>query len=159
MLDMQSKYGVGSENRHNMDTRKRVFVPARIRDLLGKDLVVSRDIVRDRPCLCIYSAAGWDARVERTLEICESEDERQEVLHVLCLCMIPAELDEQGRVTMTKQLIDHAEIEKEVVITGSGDHALMWAASVYDEMNSSYNDIASLKAILGRKRPKPESRS
>ena len=35
------RYGVGSENRHNLDSRKRVFVPARIRDLLGRDLLVN----------------------------------------------------------------------------------------------------------------------
>ena len=64
-----------------------------------------------------------------------------------------------GLSTLTKQLIEHAELEKEVVITGSGDHALMWSASIYDEMNASVNDMASLKAILGRKRPKPESRA
>jgi MraZ protein len=152
---MQMKYGVGSENRHNLDSRKRVFIPARIRDLLGKDLVISRDVSHDRPCLCIYSAEGWDARLERILADCESEAERQDMLDVLCYCMIPAELDEQGRVTLTKQLISHADIEKEVVITGSGDHALMWSAAIYDEMRSDGNDFESLKAILGRKRTKP----
>ena len=148
---MQMKYGVGSENRHNLDSRKRVFIPSRIRELLGRDLVISRDIMHDRPCLCIYSSEGWDARIERILADCESEEERQDMLDVLCYCMIPAELDDQGRVTLTKQLIDHAELVKEVVITGAGDHACIWSAGIYDDMRSAGNDLASLKAILGRK--------
>ena len=156
---MQMKYGVGSENRHNMDSRKRVFVPARIRDLLGKDLVISGDITNDRPCLCIYSAEGWDVRIKRLLSVCESEEERQTMLDVLCRRMIPAELDDQGRVTLTKQLVDYAEILKEVVITGAGDHALIWAASIYDSMRAEDDDFAALKAILARKRPKPAERS
>ena len=148
---MQMKYGVGSENRHNLDSRKRVFIPSRIRELLGRDLVISRDIMHDRPCLCIYSSEGWDSRIERILADCESEEERQDMLDVLCYCMIPAELDDQGRVTLTKQLIDHAELVKEVVITGAGDHACIWSAGIYDDMRSAGNDLASLKAILGRK--------
>ena len=81
------------------------------------------------------------------------------MLDVLCRRMIPAELDDQGRVTLTKQLVDYAEILKEVVITGAGDHALIWAASIYDSMRAEDDDFAALKAILARKRPKPAERS
>lgn len=152
MPELKNQYLLGSVNRHNMDARKRVFIPARIREVLGKDLVISNDVVRDRECLCIYSEENWNARVERLLEFCESEEERQETLHVLCNCMIPAELDEQGRVTLTKQLTDYAMLEKEVVITGAGDHAVMWASAVYEEMNAKVDEKAALKAILGRRR-------
>ena len=152
MSELNSQYLLGSVNRHNMDARKRVFVPARIREVLGKDLVISYDVVRDRECLCIYSETNWNERVKRIIALCESEEERQETLHVLCNCMIPAELDEQGRVTLTKQLVDYAMLEKEIVITGAGDHAIMWASAVYEEMNAAIDEKAALKAILGRKR-------
>lgn len=151
---MQMKYGVGSENRHNLDSRKRVFIPARIRDLLGKDLVIARDSAHGRRCLCIYSAEGWDVRLERLLEPTETEDERQTVLLMACRFMIPAELDDQGRVTLTKELVGFAGLEKEVVITGAGDHALLWSAAVYDEMCAEEDDFAQLQALLSRKRPK-----
>ena len=72
--------------------------------------------------------------------------------------MIPAELDDQGRVTLTKQLVDYAEILKEVVITGAGDHALIWSATVYDAMRAEGDDFAALKAILARKRTAPTER-
>ena len=156
---MQMKYGIGTESRHNLDSKKRIFVPARIRDLLGRELVITCDMSLGRACLGIYSVEGWDQHVERALELCESEEERQDTVDELCFGLIAAELDDQGRVTLTKQLIEYAELEKEVVVTGSGDHALIWNAAIYDEMRSGINHLDSLKAILGRKRPGSADRS
>ena len=145
---MQMKYGIGCENRHNLDSKRRIFVPARIRDLLGKDLVVALHAEEGQHCLAIYSAQGWDDRVERSLKKAKSEAERNKRLRRLNHLQIAAELDEQGRVTLTKGLVDYAGLVKEVVIEGAGDHALMWDAKTYDDMNAGIDDFAELEALL-----------
>lgn len=144
------KYPVGGEYRHNLDSRKRLFIPASIRssDALGTKLVIARDVSDGQKCLGLYSAEGWDARVDRFLEIWgKDEESRQNVMTKLHRDLIAVELDDQGRVVLTKQLLKYSSIEKETVIVGAGDHALIWNAELYDKLREEEDDLEDLLAL------------
>lgn len=148
MAETELIYGTGGEFRYNMDARKRVFIPARSREQLGKDLVIVRDTLDGFHHLSIYPAARWEARVNRLLAPLKTEGERDRMKFTLGLLMGTAEIDDQGRITLSKIQIDHAQIEKEVVITGAGDHATIWSEKTYAEHEAKYDPIAMLEALL-----------
>ena len=59
---------VGSYN-HSLDTKKRVFIPAKFRDELGDTFYITRKF---DAYLSVYTAEGWDAYLEKIEKLPES---------------------------------------------------------------------------------------
>ena len=58
-------------------------------------------------------------------------------------------LDKQGRILLPRYLKEHAEIEKDIVVIGVGDHAEIWNRRKYDEYeNRSKTEIDGLLTML-----------
>ena len=53
--------------------------------------------------------------------------------------------DGQGRVLIPKELVDYARLEKDIVISGSGDRLEIWNAQIYDEIvgKKSFDQVLS----------------
>jgi len=55
-------------------------------------------------------------------------------------------LDAQGRVAIPQRLLEHAKIQKDVLVNGVLDHIEIWDPKVFEQYmassNRSYEDIA-----------------
>ena len=56
--EMEEAEMLGGEFRHSLDSKNRIFVPAKLRDELGASFIIAKDI-REK-CLKAYSLAGWE---------------------------------------------------------------------------------------------------
>ena len=54
------------EYRHSLDTKKRIFIPAKLRDGLSETLYITRGIDN---CLLIFSEDEWNRITEKLLSI------------------------------------------------------------------------------------------
>ena len=54
------------EFEHNVDSKNRIFVPAKFREELGESFIVSRDLRGNR--LKIFSLRGWQDYIAPILE-------------------------------------------------------------------------------------------
>jgi MraZ protein len=54
---------------------------------------------------------------------------------------IYAEIDEQGRFLIPKNLLDFAKLSKKVMIVGVGDHFEIWDEDAWNHYKSSTNEI------------------
>ena len=105
-----------------LDGKNRIFIPARLREEFGENIVFVRGIDR---CVAVYSASCWEAFCARLEELPKTE--ARHVKRFIYSSAVEAHIDSQGRVILPSLLRDYAKIEKCAIILGVGDHAEIWS--------------------------------
>ncbi|MBR2721435.1 MAG: division/cell wall cluster transcriptional repressor MraZ [Clostridia bacterium] len=121
---------LGGEYRHGLDPKNRIFIPAKLREELGGTFIVAKDL-REK-CLKVYSQQGWDSYIEPIMK--QERRLQEKVLRFLNSSMVQVTPDSQGRIVIPKDLIQYADIEREIVIVGCYSYAEIWAESAYVRM-------------------------
>lgn len=117
-----------NEYRHTVDAKKRLFIPAKHREQLGKDFVVCRSVRGN--CLRVFPKEGWE---EYTEKLSQLKGQTADVMtRFLFRFTIDGEPDAQGRIVLNEGLMEHAQLKKDAVILGLGKYAEIWAAELYD---------------------------
>ena len=131
------------EYRHSVDNKNRLFIPAKHREELGEELVVSRSIRGQM--LKVFSVQGWN---EYIAPIRQQERRIAEpalrYLHRNAIKLVP---DSQGRILIPQALLDFAGIEKNAVVVGTCDCVEIWAEALY-EAEIEEEDRDGLRAQL-----------
>ncbi len=118
------------EYRHAIDPKKRLFIPAKHREVLGTSFIIVRDIRES--CLKVYSEENWQAFIAPIKQMKRADSEK--ILRFLYRDAVTAEPDSQGRVVLNATLIEHAKIIKDAVVVGCGDYSEIWSAEEYDRI-------------------------
>ena len=118
------------EYRHAIDPKKRLFIPAKHREVLGTSFIIVRDIRES--CLKVYSEENWQAFITPIKQMKRADSEK--ILRFLYRDAVTAEPDSQGRVVLNTTLIEHAKIIKDAVVVGCGDYSEIWSAEEYDRI-------------------------
>ena len=129
--------------KHNVDSKNRLFVPAKYREELGETFVVSQSIRGNY--LKIYSHAEWEKYIAPIKLLPRKTSE--EVLRFLIGNSIEVSPDGQGRIILPNSMLQFASITKGTVIIGCGDYAEIWAEESYDN-NQAEQDMEALRSAL-----------
>ena len=129
--------------KHNVDSKNRLFVPAKYREELGETFVVSQSIRGNY--LKIYSHAEWEKYIAPIKLLPRKTSE--EALRFLIGNSIEVSPDGQGRIVLPQSMLQFASITKGTVIIGCGDYAEIWAEESYDN-NQAEQDMEALRAAL-----------
>lgn len=124
---------LGGEYRHGLDAKNRIFIPAKLREELGATFVVAKDIRES--CLKIYSLAGWEAYIAPLKE--QNRKLAEKIMRFLHSSLSQVTPDSQGRIVLPQELVEYAEIDKNVVVVGCGDYAEIWAENAYESLKSA----------------------
>ncbi len=134
---------LGGEYKHSLDPKNRIFIPSKLRDELGETFIVVKDI-RER-CLKVYSQIEWENYIEPIKHLKRELSER--VFRFLHSSMAQVKADSQGRIVLPKELIDHADIEREIVIVGCYSYAEIWAEASYQKLRDEEDVGEMLKEL------------
>ncbi len=134
---------LGGEYRHALDSKNRIFIPAKLREELGVSFVVAKDIRES--CLKVYSIAGWEAYIAPLKE--QKRKLSEKIMRFLHASLVQATPDTQGRIVLPTELVAHAEIDRNAVVVGCGDYAEIWAEETYDR-NKNEVDLEDMLAEL-----------
>lgn len=129
--------------KHNVDSKNRLFVPAKYREELGETFVVSQSIRGNY--LKIYSHAEWEKYIAPIKLLPRKTSE--EALRFLIGNSIEVSPDGQGRIVLPQSMLQFASIIKGTVIIGCGDYAEIWAEEIY-ENDQTEQDMEALRAAL-----------
>ena len=129
--------------KHNVDSKNRLFVPAKYREELGETFVVSQSIRGNY--LKIYSHAEWEKYIAPIKLLPRKTSE--EALRFLIGNSIEVSPDGQGRIILPPSMLQFASITKGTVIIGCGDYAEIWAEESYDN-NQAEQDMEAIRAAL-----------
>ena len=112
------------EYEHTIDDKNRLTLPARFRQAFAEGIVVTRGM---DGCLFAYTRPDWDRLVDgrlATLDPLSKEGRRMQ--RFFFSGAAETELDKQGRVGLPAALLQHAKLDRDVVVAGVHDHLEIW---------------------------------
>lgn len=115
---------------HLMDKKGRVNIPARLREELGDNFVVTRGMDN---CLFIYPAREWAILAAKLRNLPSNKPEVRAFLRLFFSGAAEVELDRQGRVLIPPPLREHASLQKEVIFIGVSNRAELWSKEKWKE--------------------------
>ena len=131
---------------HTLDAKKRLVLPAKLREQLGADVVMTKSVDK---CISLYTAESWRS-------YCEKHDllpltKTRQVKRFLYASAFETSVDSQSRILISPNLCEYASLDKNVAVIGVGDHVEIWDAQLWANERTSENadDIAATLAELG----------
>lgn len=115
------------EYRHNIDAKGRLFIPAKFRERLGEEFIISRGLDK---CICVYPMEEWERFTAKLDALPVAKGRR--IRRYFYAGAYEGTVDAQGRVTISQPNREFAAFEKEIVIAGNRTHLELWAASEWD---------------------------
>jgi transcriptional regulator MraZ len=133
---------------HSLDAKNRLTVPARFRSALAGRVFLVRG---PDPCISLYPESTYSALTEAALAgMNPFSTQARELKRLFHSSATDTELDSAGRVMLTPRHLEHANIDREVVITGAGDSLELWDRSAWEAYDRDLSQRApDLTASLG----------
>lgn len=131
------------EYHHNIDDKNRLIIPAKFREELGEEFIVTRGIEN---CLFVYPKNNWQKIVEKLGTLPFTKKDARSFNRFFLSGATNAEFDKQGRINITSPLVSYADLKKECVIIGVGDRLEIWSLeefnNFFDSAKDNMSDIA-----------------
>jgi MraZ protein len=109
---------------HSLDAKNRLAIPARFRAAFANGTVLSKD---PESCVAVWTPETHESVIERALgDLNPMGSQYRKLSRFYQGNSFEIDLDASGRVTLPPPLLEHAAIEKEVVVVGVGDHLEVW---------------------------------
>jgi len=120
---------------HSLDDKGRVTIPARHRDTLSSDIVVTRGLDR---CLTIYPIELWKEISEKVNALPMTDPRGRALRRIFYADALYAKPDRQGRILIPDRLREHAGLEPgaEAVVVGLESYLEVWTPQRWEEENA-----------------------
>lgn len=128
------------EYSHSIDAKGRLIVPARFRDELGDNFVITKGL---DGCLYIYPASEWMLFQEKLSKLPLNDKNARKMVRFFVSGAADCELDKQGRFLIPATQREFAGITKEVVLAGSITRIEVWSKERWSE-DSNYDDVDAI---------------
>ena len=139
---------------HALDAKHRLTVPSKFRAVLagGVVLAASHEVTEVSPrCVSIWTPDSYESFTAQTLSGLNPLSPRaRELKRFFFNSSFDAELDSANRLMIPSPLMRYAKLDKDVIVTGSGECIEVWDRKAYD----AYRDdvltrIPDIAASLG----------
>lgn len=110
---------------HSIDTKGRLFMPAKLREDLGPVCYLTMGLDQ---CLAIYPEESWKVFTDKFSSLPMSQSK---LMRPLFANAVKIEPDSQGRVVLPLKLRTYAGLNKDVVIIGVHNRAEIWDAAAW----------------------------
>ena len=126
---------------HQMDEKKRIRIPAKLKDALGANPVIMKGT---SPCLVVYSSERASevikAKFEKIIDGTVTDEDEMDLLRDLTSNTQNVEEDKQGRVKIEKDLVDYARLKKDIVTIGVYDKVEIWSAEEWNKRQKAKSE-------------------
>lgn len=130
------------EFHHNIDEKGRIAIPAKYREQLGKNFVITRGIEH---CIYVYPTSTFDTIVSKLSSLPFTKKDARAFTRFFMSGATAIELDKQGRANIPGPLFDYANLSKNCVIIGTGDRLEIWDEEDFNEfMSSATNEMSDI---------------
>ncbi len=133
---------------HTVDTKGRLIIPAKFREQLGSEFIVTKGL---DGCLFAFPQSEWVSFEEKLRALPLTQKGARQFTRFFVAGATPCELDKQGRILLPATLREFACLDKDVVLAGMLNRVEIWskekwtANSAIDDMD----DIAEQMSGMG----------
>ncbi|MEL7697061.1 MULTISPECIES: division/cell wall cluster transcriptional repressor MraZ [Pantoea] len=112
----------------NLDSKGRLAVPTRYRDLLNSEsqgqMVCTIDL--HQPCLLLYTLPEWEIIEKKLARLSSINPLERRVQRLLLGHASECQMDNAGRLLLANTLRQHAKLTKEVMLVGQFNKFELW---------------------------------
>ncbi len=113
-----------------LDERGRFVLPSKVREKLDGKVYITRSLVDE--CLLLYTEEEWEVLKEQVKDLPTTTNRAaKRFVQIVFGKAVEAEIDKQGRVALTTELLDDVGMIKDVVLVGLGSKIELWDADKY----------------------------
>ena len=131
------------EYKHNLDTKGRIIVPSKFRELLDEQFVITRGLDR---CLFAYTEDDWSRIEEKLKTLPLTKKDARKFTRLFFSGATNVEIDKQGRINIPQNLREYAGLSKDCTVIGVSSRIEIWDSSswedFYTESEDNFEDIA-----------------
>ena len=119
-----------------LDAKGRLVLPARIKAQLPQpegdvqELVIRRGFEQ---CLIIYPMVEFKKVFSKISGLNEFNEEYRKLQRNFLSGVITVELDSNGRLLIPKNMLTHAQVDKDVMLVGTGSKVEIWNPTIYEK--------------------------
>ena len=121
------------EYNHTVDTKGRLIIPSKFRELLGDEFIVTKGL---DGCLFVFPQDEWQAFEEKLRTLPLTQKGARQFTRFFVAGATPCELDKQGRILLPATLREFAGLDKDVVLAGMLNRIEIWSKAKWAENNA-----------------------
>lgn len=136
-----------------IDDKGRLKLPSsltkQMEDFEDKAFIVKRSVFQS--CLEVYPMSAWDKMMEKINKLNRFIKKNADFIRMFTAGVKTVELDNAGRLQISKDLMAFATLSKEIVITSAGELFEIWDKDAYEQVISiNEEDFAGLaEEVMG----------
>ena len=125
------------EYQHTLDTKQRLIIPAKFRDQLGSQFVVTRGL---DGCLFGYPMSEWQLLEQKLKALPLTKRDARAFVRFLYSAATVCTLDKQGRINLPAPLCQYAHLSKKCMVIGVSTRLEIWDRDRWDDYNADTAD-------------------
>ncbi|MBU2082071.1 division/cell wall cluster transcriptional repressor MraZ [Patescibacteria group bacterium] len=118
------------EFKHNLDSKNRLTIPAKLRMELGEKPVLTRGL---DGCLFVYPNRDWQLFSEKINNLPLGQKKARDFKRFMLSGASEIEIDEMGRILIPDPLKKYAKLGKSIVVIGVQDRIELWDENAWDK--------------------------
>ena len=111
------------EYNHNIDPKKRLAIPAKLRKIFGDRVIITRG---PNSCLFLYAVDEWQKVTDKLSVLSMRQGDTRSFSRLMFSGAMEVELDQLGRVLVPDYLKNYAGLKQRVTIVGVNDRLEIW---------------------------------
>lgn len=124
----------------NLDSKARLTIPAKFRELLAPTMVVTRHPVET--CLLVLPLDEWQHLADRVSALPMADPNSALLRRMIFSAAEDLKADAQGRILISKALRDYARIDESVRVVGQNTFLELWSPEVWaDKVESRFAEV------------------
>ena len=138
-----------------VDTKGRILMPIAIKkqlsSLITAGFVLKRSVFN--PCLELYPMKEWFLLMEKINSLNRFNKKNNNFIRRFTAGVKTVEMDISGRLLISKDLVKHAQIGKEIVVSSAVNILEIWDKSLYEKAidEATLDFVALAEEVMGDK--------
>lgn len=128
------------EYERQLDERGRIILPSKLREEISGTVYITQST--SEKCLHLYTEEEWARVAEKVNQLPTATDRNAAAFVRLFFGKATAvAVDKQGRIPISKRLIDFAGLTKEVVLVGANTRLEIWDLAEWNTYQNEVSDV------------------
>ncbi|MFZ2708639.1 MAG: division/cell wall cluster transcriptional repressor MraZ [Leptotrichiaceae bacterium] len=108
-----------------VDNKGRMMLPSKFRDELGEqEFVITRGLDN---CIDLFPIEEWKNIEDKLKKLQTTNSKHRAYQRFVMSAATKTEFDNQGRLNIPTSLMEHAQIDKKIIVTGMNDKIEIWS--------------------------------